>query len=462
MMHNLLESLNQNPFFSGGLSLMVLGASAALLRKLPGQVWALIQRWLSITVEVPDRDPAFRWLQVWLAVQPYAGRARDLSLATTWVPADAESDTAVVFDADDSAATGPSSRVKFLLSPAPGTHLMLYRNRLLILRRSRRDLQNGNARTFQENLSLQVLGGTRVLIEQLLADARKLACPRTPGVSILTARYESWEATSWQPRRPLESLVLADGALEDTLDDLRTFYGSRSWYVQRGIPYRRGYLLHGPPGNGKTTLVLAAAGELNLSVAVLSLSNRLLSDDALRGLVDALPPATLLLIEDVDCVFKAERMTTEQTGVTLSGLLNALDGVSSREGRVLFLTTNHPERLDPALVRPGRVDRKVELGHATPDQARRLFLWFYQDCDVPPRELESLAERFAAQVPRGKTCMAAVQEHLLRHRDAPAAAAHEVVFDEHTSSSSSTPIEAGQKSPAAVGQEKSAAVQAVP
>ena len=128
--------------------------------------------------------------------------------------------------------------------------------------------------------------------------------------------------------------------------------------------------------------MLAAAGELNLSVAVLSLSNRLLSDDALRSLVDALPPATLLLIEDVDCVFKTERTTTDQTGVTLSGLLNALDGVSSREGRVLFLTTNHPERLDPALVRPGRVDRKIELGNATPDQARRLFLWFFQGCGV--------------------------------------------------------------------------------
>ena len=98
---------------------------------------------------------------------------------------------------------------------------MLYRNRILILKRSRRDLQNGNARTFQENLSLQVLGGSRALVEQLLAEARKLACPRTPGVSIMTARYESWETTSWQPRRPLESLVLADGTLEDLLDDLR-------------------------------------------------------------------------------------------------------------------------------------------------------------------------------------------------------------------------------------------------
>ena len=97
---------------------------------------------------------------------------------------------------------------------------------------------------------------------------------------------------------------------------------------------------------------------------------------------------------------------------------------------MLFLTTNHPERLDPALIRPGRVDRKVELGHATPDQARRLFLWFYRGCGIGPAELGRLAEHFAAQVPPGKVCMAAIQEHLLRHRRDPEAAAHEAVFDD--------------------------------
>jgi mitochondrial chaperone BCS1 len=428
----MLEMLNQNPFFSGGLSLMVIGSAAALLRHLPAQIWAFLQRRFSITIEIPDRDPAFRWLQVWLASQPYARRARDLSLATTWVPVDAESDTAVVFDEDEGSAKSGASRVKFLLSPAPGTHWMVYQNRPVILNRSRRDLQNGNARTFQETLSLQVLGGSRGLIEQLLDDARRLACPRVPGVSILTSRYESWETTSWQPRRPVPSLVLADGVFEDVIEDLRDFYSSRTWYVERGVPYRRGYLLHGPPGNGKTTLVLAAAGELNLSVAVLSLSNRLLSDDALRSLVDALPPATVLLIEDVDCVFKTERTTSDQTGVTLSGLLNALDGVSSREGRILFLTTNHPERLDAALVRPGRVDKKIELANATRSQAKRLYAWFYQGCGLTDARLDELAERFASQVPEGKVCMAAVQEHLLRHRGAPEAAAHEVDFGDAT------------------------------
>jgi chaperone BCS1 len=307
---------------------------------------------------------------------------------------------------------------------------MSYRRRLLIVYRTRRDLQHGGSQAFQESLTLQILCGSRRLIEELCLEAHEISFPKTPGVSILTARNGAWVSTSWQPKRPLESLVLVDQVLEDLLVDLRDFLNSGTWYAQRGIPYRRGYLLHGPPGTGKTTLVLAAAGDLKLSVAVLSLSNRLMSDESLREMVDALPMATILLIEDVDCVFKDRRGTNDVTGVTLSGLLNALDGVSSREGRVLFLTTNHPERLDPALIRPGRVDRNVELGHATPDQARRLFLWFYRDSGLSAAELSREADRFACQVPANKLCMAAIQEHLLRHRRNPEAAAHEVVFEE--------------------------------
>jgi chaperone BCS1 len=427
-MSELLKTLDQNPFFSGGLTLMVIGSAAAMLRRLPGRIRALLERRLSITVEIPDRDPAFRWVQGWLAEQSYSRRARDLSLTTTWVTRDP--DPEIDGDADYNRPSGPASEARFLLSPAPGMHLMTYRRRLLILHRTRRELQNGGSAAYQESLTLQLVGGNRAMVEAILAEAHTASFLRTPGVSILTAQGACWSSVSWQHKRPLGSLVLADNILEDVLADLREFYGSSAWYAERGIPYRRGYLLHGPPGTGKTTMVVALAGELKLSVGVLSLSSKVLSDEGLRTLVDALPAATVLLIEDVDCIFKERRTTDLQTGVTLSGLLNALDGVSSRDGRVLFMTTNHPERLDPALIRPGRVDRKVELGYSTPDQARRLFLWFYRDCGISPEELEGLAEHFAAQVARGRVCMAAIQEHLLRHRREPEVAAHEVVFDD--------------------------------
>ena len=210
---------------------------------------------------------------------------------------------------------------------------MIYQNRLVVLSRRHRDLQNGDSRTFQETLSLQIVGGSRGLIEQLLGDAQQLACPRAPGVSIMTSRYESWETTSWQPRRPVRSLVLADGVLEDVLADMRGILRVAGVVHRAGVPYRRGYLLHGPPGNGKTTLVLAAAGELELSVAVLSLSSRLMSDDACG--VGRRPAARDGAPDRGRRLRLQDRADDQrQTGVTLSGLLNALDGVSSREGRI--------------------------------------------------------------------------------------------------------------------------------
>ncbi len=439
-MFDLLHSLDHNPFFSGGLTLMVLGSAAATLRRLPGRIREFLERRLSITVEIPDRDPAFVWVQKWLAEHRYSRRARDLSLTTTWITRDP--DPSIDSDPEYNRPSGPASEAKFLLSPAPGMHLMTYRGRPMIVYRTRRELQYGGSSAFQECLTLQVIAGSRALVEAILSEAHAASFPKTPGVNILTVQGGCWSSASWQHKRPLGSIVLAEGVLEDLLDDLRDFYASSAWYAERGIPYRRGYLLHGPPGTGKTTTVLAVAGELNVSVASLSLSSKLMSDENLRTLVDALPAATILLIEDVDCVFKDQRTTESYTGVTLSGLLNALDGVSSREGRVLFLTTNHPDRLDPALIRPGRVDRRIELGHATPEQARRLFLWFYRGCRIDPADLDRLADHFADQIPPDRIGMAAIQEHLLRHRRDPESAAHEPIFegDDVNSSQQAEPV----------------------
>jgi chaperone BCS1 len=413
-------SLFQNPFLSGGLTLMVVGALMALLRNLPSTLWGLLVHWCTISVEIPDRDPAFRWVQNWIVEQKQAIRARSLSVTTAW--ADPDPDPTVNTDPEYRYTSGRLSAARFVLSPAPGTHVMTYRGRLLLVRRARRDLQSGGPLAFQETLTLKIIGGNRALIDALLREAHQMALPRIPGVNILTARHENWNTCSWRPRRPLESIVLADDMLGDLLADLRAFLDAGAWYMTRGVPHRRGYLLHGPPGNGKTTLVAAVAGELGLSVAVLSLSNKVLTDDTLRNQVNALPPGAILLIEDIDCAFAEKRGAGEAPGVTMSGLLNALDGVSSREGRILFLTTNHPERLDPALVRPGRVDRSFHLGNTTRDQARRLFTWFYTGGEEDP-EVEFWAHVFATRIPEGRFCMAAIQEHLLRHRTDPETAA---------------------------------------
>lgn len=416
--------LESHQFLTGGLTLMIVGALMATLRELPRTIWNWILWGLLISVEVPDRDPAFRWLRSWVAEHRYAKRARQLSLTTKWSSPDP-----MVEDQEEDDYSGQGEwRARFLLSPAPGTHLMTYRGRLLIFHRNRRSLENGGVHSFQETLTVQILGGNRAMLDDLLKEAHQLARPRVPGVNILTAQHEDWSISSLRPKRPLASIVLADDILAEIIADMRQFLESGAWYAMRGVPHRRGYLLDGPPGNGKTTLVVAAAGELDLSVAVLNLNCKVMTDESLRTLVDALPFGTILLIENVDCAFGAKRNATEATGVTLSGLLNALDGVSSREGRILFLTTNHAERLDPALIRPGRVDRSFHLGHTTPEQARRLFTWFY-DGGNHDSEIARLALEFANRIPDGCVCMAAIQVHLLRYRSDPSAAVQHFDID---------------------------------
>ena len=93
------------------------------------------------------------------------------------------------------------------------------------------------------------------------------------------------------------------------------------------------------------------------------------------------PERSILLLEDIDSAFNERKQTEEQgymSGVTFSGLLNALDGVASADERIIFMTTNHPEKLDPALIRPGRVDFKQCIDNASEYQVREMFLRFYE------------------------------------------------------------------------------------
>lgn len=86
-------------------------------------------------------------------------------------------------------------------------------------------------------------------------------------------------------RRPINSVVLDEGISERILKDCREFTSSSQWYAERGIPYRRGYLLHGPPGCGKSSFITALAGEIEFGICLLNLSDRGLSDDRLNHLL---------------------------------------------------------------------------------------------------------------------------------------------------------------------------------
>ncbi|MCA9058470.1 MAG: AAA family ATPase, partial [Planctomycetaceae bacterium] len=304
-------------------------------------------------------------------------------------------------------------RPRILFSPAPGSHFLFYRGRFVILTRQRPepDDKAGQAINVRESFSIQIFSRNRNIARELIEEARNVAVPMEDNrIGLFRGSYGSWQEQMRRLPRAPDSVVLHRGLLESLITDVREFLTRRDWYNARGVPYRRGFLLYGPPGTGKSSAVIAVATALRLDIAILSLVNSSLDDDDLCQLLSDCPRNAIVLIEDIDCVFVERRAGEDKANkLTFSGLLNGLDGVAAGEGRILFATTNHPERLDPALVRPGRIDRRELIGYADREQLHRLFLRFFND--APP----SMADYFARSLPENQIPMSAAQTHLVRY-----------------------------------------------
>ena len=269
------------------------------------------------------------------------------------------------------------------------------------------------------------------MYSRILKEAKENAFLGTEGRTVIyTGVGSEWRQFGHPKRyRPLHSVILNDGVSSRLVADLKEFISSSHWYNERGIPYRRGYLLYGPPGCGKSSLINAIAGELEYSICLLNLSDKGLSDDRLQHLLSVAPHDSIILLEDIDAAFnsreEAGHVATAFDGlsrVTLSGLLNALDGVASAEGQVIFMTTNYLERLDPALIRPGRIDVRLLIDYATEYQVQKMFEKFY------PGTGPSVCKTFAESVQRmaSPVSLAALQGYFLLFKDRPEDALHNI------------------------------------
>lgn len=270
---------------------------------------------------------------------------------------------------------------------------------------------------------VQVTGPSTALVQALFAKALKMEDDADDVDMIQTyvwdATNEYWKRMTFAIARPLDSVVLPDDARAALLADLQEFDSEecRGWYRQHGIPHRRGYLFYGPPGCGKTSTITAIAGYLRRRVHRLSLVAPRLTDDSLSLAMAEVRTPALVVFEDVDALFDTHREKQEQFAVTFSGLLNAIDGVGDPgNGTLIVFTTNHKERLDPALCRRGRIDLKFHFGPATAQTARAMFRRFYP-------EASAHEDAFVASVQRQHVApsLADLQEHFICHRTADAA-----------------------------------------
>lgn len=375
------DAMSNNPYFAAGGGLMILGTGLAVARSGIIKASRVLYRQMIVDLEIQSKDKSYAWFLTWMAKHPQRV-SRHLSVRTNYIQHD-----------------NGSVSTKFSLVPGPGNHWIRYKGAFILIKRERSakmiDIANGSP---FETVTLTTLYRDKHLFDDILNEAKDIALKTTEGKTVIYTSFGPEWRKFGQPKakRMLPSVILDSGIKEGILDDVYDFMKNGKWYSDRGIPYRRGYLLYGPPGSGKTSFIQALAGELDYNICILNLSENNLTDDRLNHLMNNMPERSILLLEDIDAAFNKRSQTGEQgfhSSVTFSGLLNALDGVTSSEETITFMTTNHPEKLDAAIMRPGRIDYKVFVGNATPYQVEKMFMKFYPgETDICKKFVNSVKE----------------------------------------------------------------------
>lgn len=311
---------------------------------------------LSLMVEDLEHREAYLWLNCWVENNLRQRRINSVLLRKR---------------EDDEFASHPSKQ--FQLIPEYGTYYMKYKKRLMVVEHRKESQTDINRPRPLHSMRLQIwFSWDRNVMFDIIEEA-KVAYEQMQPAKVdyfLVDQYGDWTENAISARS-LQSLYHPEDLTSDLLEDIRSFLDSKNVYADLGIPYRRGYLLAGPPGTGKSTLILGVASCFRLPIYSVLLRGADMTGGRLSQLLASCRKPSLIVLEDIDCVKAAtSRKQNGNNGLTMADLLNVIDGIGASEDRVLFMTSNHPETLDPALTRSGRVDRKFYIDYARDEELR--------------------------------------------------------------------------------------------
>jgi len=476
-------------------------------------VWGTWNTYFVSSAEVRYNDEVYNYLMYWISKNGVSKQTRHFVVTThtnstqVYSPSDSDDeDDDFEYEEDDYSDPNRKprnwDRMKTLrFTPSTGTHYFRYKGHWLWFTRSQDKDQSIYGSTMTDQVSVSCFSRNPQILKDLVNDAQIAYLERDGNKTIIYRGTKGWGGSSddmdWvrcmsRPPRPMTTVVLDQEQKDSVLNDMKEYLHpqTKKWYSNRGIPYRRVYLLHGPPGTGKTSLCVALAGLLQLPIYVASLNAKTMTEEGLASLFRCLPARCIVLLEDIDAAGLTNARKSEPTeeepspstadddaskdkkpgpvakqedatpkGISLSGFLNIIDGVASSEGRILVMTTNHVSSLDPALLRPGRVDLTVHFTRATAAVLVGMFTAIYSSSSLDRStpngaaangsakkpgggvvvktpmflahhgktdgEIRRMAEEFARAVPADVFTPAEIQGYLLTHKRDPQAAINE-------------------------------------
>ena len=223
----------------------------------------------------------------------------------------------------------------------------------------------------------------------------------------------------YRKKRNLNTIYLPSKQKQNMIDDITYFLDekTKAKYEKLGILHKRTYLFEGIPGSGKSSFIMALASHFGYNLAIISFTPKMHDNDLirlLRSLNEDKENKSFVIFEDMDCIFKERKSNDESRNmITFSGILNALDGITTRDNMICFITTNYKQNLDSALIRPGRVDSIFRFDFVNKEQVIDIFTAFTERPDKSQLFYDELS-RFNINV-----SASLLQQYLLKYIDEP-------------------------------------------
>jgi chaperone BCS1 len=377
--------------FSNGPMLLIIGSLSGYLMSQGGEkmkkgLLSLKDRFIH-SVAIEEENDLYRIINLYVAAN-WPDKSR--STIARWKKADKD--------------------LKPTFTPNISTFAIKYKGKRLLISSDRQKMEKmeWSIGLYFATIKISGLFARKAIAELLQEAMEKYACDRPSGaVGIFTkSGYDGMREINEVYPKPLNSLIYRNNTHKRIKKDVQEFLTNQQWYKDRGIPYKRCYCLYGPPGTGKTSMVLSIALDLRRDVYLIDL-DAMQKEEDLTNAVASIPAKGIILLEDVDRILSKPNLK-----LSISSLLNTLDGPFTKKGMLLFMTTNHIDRIDPAILRDGRIDVKEEIGHAGKREVEAYLRLFYNTAVALPVEIE---------LP-----MASVQEICIRNKNNVQAAIDEI------------------------------------
>lgn len=400
MFEQIVKAVKENQLLITGLGVVGFSTVVGIAYKLYGYISRALSYFCFVRMSFESVDYLnFKKVQYWLYNLPYTKkRCRNFNIR--YVRKNGKAGYKSEEDEDQ------------LFYPGFGTHYLMCNRRPTIIHYNKSDSKE---LAFRETIDISIfclfkkVKATELILEQINKIYDEVEYTTT-SIHACIDSYGGWEELVSKSIKQRPILDTPSG-YDEFLDDVQQFIANEDWYTQRGISYKRGYLLEGKPGNGKSSIILKIAQDLKKHINIINLTSTIIDDAKFIELVTSLNRDAILAIEDIDGIYadRSKDMDGEKNinTVTFSTILNVLDGLFSPEGLIFFITTNHPKKLDPALIRPGRIAYTKTFNDSNEYQCGAIFERFF------PEATQEQITRFKSKG-IGRS-MSYLENHLIKH-----------------------------------------------